>query len=324
MQKVLFSLSLIIAGLLAGYLWQLRIKKKRTDHETYIRAISKLLQKIALFFIFPISFVAAVWIVSFEDVRVVWLPVICIAVLLLGGLISIMAARLLNMENRQKGTLYCCGSFSNLGAVGGLVAFIFLGEAGFALLALYRMFEEMSYYTIGFPVARYYGGDENKTTFGKRFVAISKDPFLRAAIGAFSLGLIFNLSGVQRPLFLETLNGFIVPIGTFILLLSIGLGIRFSKVSDYYIEGAVLSFIKFIAAPIIGVTIAYLIGLNEINGGLPLKVVLVASSMPVGIIALVTASIYDLDLDLANSCWLITTGGLVIVLPLLYFLLELF
>jgi len=321
MQKLLFSLSLIITGLIAGYLWQLWIKKKRKDHEIYIRAISKLIQKIALLFIFPISFVAAVWIVSFEDVRVVWLPVICISVLLLGGLIGILAARILKMENKQKGTLYCCGSFTNIGALGGLIAFVFLGEAGFALLALYRMFEELSYYTIGFPIARYYGGDTNKITFGKRVTAISKDPFVRAAMGAFFLGLILNFSGVQRPFFIETLNGFIVPIGTFILLVSIGLGIRFSKISNYYVEGAVLSFIKFVAAPTIGVTIAYVIGLNEITGGLPLKVVLVASSMPVGIIALVTASIYDLDLDLANSCWLITTGGLVLVLPLLYFLL---
>jgi len=39
--------------------------------------------------------------------------------------------------------------------------------------------------------------------------------------------------------------------------------------------------------------------------------------------ALVAASIYDLDLDLANSCWLITTGSLVVVLPWISYLLTL-
>ena len=317
-------MSLILTGLLAGYLWQLGIKKKRKDHLIYIRAISKLLQKVALLLIFPVSLAAAVWIVSFEDIRVVWLPVVCILVLFIGGFIGIMAARILNMENRQKGSLFCCGLFSNLGAVGGLIAFVFLGEAGFALLTLYRMFEEISYYTIGFPIARYYGGDANKTSFATRMIGISKDPFVRASMAAFSLGLLLNLSGIQRPLLLETLNSVIVPVGTFLLLISIGLGMRFSKITGYYIEGAVISVIKFIVAPCVGVTIAYLIGLHHINGGLPLKVVLIASSMPVGLLALVASSIYDLDLDLANSCWFITTGGLIVVLPVLYFLLEFF
>jgi len=45
--------------------------------------------------------------------------------------------------------------------------------------------------------------------------------------------------------------------------------------------------------------------------------------MPVAFTALVAASIYDLDLDLANSCWLITTGSLVVVLPWISYLLTL-
>jgi predicted permease len=39
--------------------------------------------------------------------------------------------------------------------------------------------------------------------------------------------------------------------------------------------------------------------------------------MPVAFNALIPPSIYDLDLDLANSCWFFTTAALVIVLPML-------
>ena len=69
-------------------------------------------------------------------------------------------------------------------------------------------------------------------------------------------------------------------------------------------------------------SIAYTLGLHEIDDGLILKVIIIASSMPMGILALVATSIYDLDLDLANSCWLITTAGLVVVIPALFFILE--
>jgi hypothetical protein len=44
--------------------------------------------------------------------------------------------------------------------------------------------------------------------------------------------------------------------------------------------------------------------------------------MPVAFNSLVAASIYDLDLDLANACWLISTLSLVVVLPWLYWLIR--
>jgi predicted permease len=45
--------------------------------------------------------------------------------------------------------------------------------------------------------------------------------------------------------------------------------------------------------------------------------------MPVAFSALVPASIYDLNLDLANSCWLVTTLSLIVILPLLFYIISL-
>jgi len=151
---------------------------------------------------------------------------------------------------------------------------------------------------------------------------ISKDPFVRAAVAAFVCGLTLNLTGLSRPAVFETINSFLVPAGTFILLVSIGLGMRFSSATSYYLEGICISFIKFLIIPCLAVSCSFLLGFHEIDNGLPLKVVLIASSMPVAFTALVAASIYDLDLDLANACWLITTGSLVIVLPSLAMILT--
>jgi predicted permease len=44
--------------------------------------------------------------------------------------------------------------------------------------------------------------------------------------------------------------------------------------------------------------------------------------MPVAFNALIPPSIYNLDLDLANSCWFFTTASLVVVLPLLLMLVN--
>jgi hypothetical protein len=77
-----------------------------------------------------------------------------------------------------------------------------------------------------------------------------------------------------------------------------------------------------VAVPIFGCTLAYLFNLHLIGDGLVFKVVLILTSMPVAFTALVAASIYDLDLDMANSCWLVSTLALIVVLPWLYFLLS--
>lgn len=322
MQKLIFSLVIIVTGLLFGYIGQKLVRKTGYIHENSILFIRKFLQKLGMLFFMPVSFVAAVWVISFEDIRVAFLPLIGAGTLLLGGGLGLVAASFTKNGEKHKAEFFCCGSFTNLGSIGALVAFLFLGEVGFGLVALYMLFEQTVYYTICLPIIKYISGGKNDETFLERIIGISKDPFVRAAIVALTCGLFLNVSDISRPLFFENIIGFFVPVGTFILLVSIGLGMRFSSVSDYIVEGLVVSLVKFIAVPFISVTIAYLFGFGSINDGLPLKVVLIASSMPIAFVGLVVASVYDLDLDLVNSCWLITTGALVIVVPWLYFLLT--
>ena len=323
MQKLIFSLGLITAGLVAGYLWQQWASAKGSGRVASIPLIRKRLQKVGLLFFMPISFVGAVWVVSFEDIRVVFLPFIGAGALLLGGFGGLGVAALMGKKDRQKGTLFCCGSFTNIGSIGALVSFVFLGESGFALVALYKMFEEIIYYSIGFPIARYFSGAAGESTFGQRIQQIGQDPFFLAATGSFICGFVLNQSGISRPPFFETINAFFVPAGTFTLLVSIGLGMRFASVTDHFKEGVAIAVLKFIAIPLVVFSAAHALGYQEINNGLPLKVALIVSSMPVAFTALVAASIYDLDLDLANACWLMTTAALVIVLPWLSFLLNL-
>ncbi|RZW19291.1 MAG: hypothetical protein EX260_07835 [Desulfobulbaceae bacterium] len=323
MDKVFLSLALIISGLTLGYVIQNLDRKDIISLPIPIVALRKTLQKMGLLFFMPISFLGAVWIVSFENVRVVLLPVVGLFSLLFGGMLGLACATLLRRKTRDKAVLYCCGAFTNIGSVGSLVCFFFFGEAGFALAALYKMFEDISYYTIGFPLIRFLSGsEEQKQSTLKRLLGVITDPFVAAAFTAFFLGLFLNLSGIPRPPVFETITGLFVPLGTFILLVSIGLGMKFSRVSNYIPESALISLVKFAAVPIFGCTLAYLFNLHLLSDGLVFKVVLVLTSMPVAFNALVAASIFDLDLDMANSCWLVTTLGLIIVLPWLYFLLS--
>ncbi|PLX94531.1 MAG: hypothetical protein C0619_02685 [Desulfuromonas sp.] len=323
MQKLLFTLLLIIAGLVCGYLLQRFIRKNIEHHQLLLPRLRKSLQVFSMLGIMPIAFVGVLWIVPFGDLRVALLPVLAGVILFSGGGLGLLAAALLKKSSQQKSTLFCCGFFTNIGSFGGLVSFVFFGEKGFALLAMYRLFEEIIYYGIGFPLARYLASDDTDLRIGRRILELFRDPFFLVASGSFLLGLLLNLVGVNRPPFYETLNSLFVPIGIFLLLVSIGLGMRFSNIRQHLRLGLAISLIKFIILPLVGGTAGYLLGLHNMMDGLPLKIVLIAASMPVAFNALVAASVYDLDLDLANACWLITTCGLLVVLPWLYFLFSL-
>ena len=324
MSKLVFTLGLIVSGLISGYVLQQVIRLRVTDHELLLPRLRKFLQRLSILGLMPVSFIGAFWIIPFEDLRITLLPLVGSSVLILGGVLGLGTAFLLGKGSLQKGVLFTCGSFTNIGSLGGLTSFVFFGEKGFALLALYKIFEELIYYGIGFPVARYYRLKEENLAVKDHLRALLKDPFFLVAGGSFLTGLCLNLSGISRPTAYETLISLFVPMGVFLLLVSIGLGMHFSSVRNHLVEGAAMFLIKFLILPLVAGSAAYLLGFHKMQGGLPMKIVLIASSMPVAFNAVVVTSIYDLDLELANACWLITTVSLLLVLPWLYFLFSLF
>jgi len=287
-----------------------------------IDELRKLLQKLALLFINPIAIVGAIWVTSIQDVRLAALPFNGLFALMSGGVLALLAARLLGLEPRKTGAMFGCGSFTNIGSIGALICFVFLGETGFALVPIYKLFEELSYYAVGFPIAKYYsiGGKDERIT--QRLKGLVKDPFIIVALSSIILGGVLNISGVNRPAAFKSIVAVCVPLGTVLLLASIGMALKFRRVQDYIKECVAVSLIKFVLVPVLTVSLAYLIGFDTIDKGLPLKVIFILSAMPVAFNALIPPSIYDLDIDLANSCWFFTTAMLVVVLPLLLLVLS--
>ena len=324
MSKFIYSFGIILFGLSLGYIIQILVSRAWLRLPIHIDDLRKLLQRIALLFLNPVAIVGAIWVVSLKSTALVALPFIGLFALLAGGVIALGAAKLLKLEPRKTGALYGCGAFTNIGSIGAMVCFVFLGEKGFALVPIYKLFEELSYYGIGFPIAKYYSSSESQELFSDRIKSLTRDPFILVAVSSIIIGGLLNFSGAQRPDFYKSIINLFVPLGTILLLTSIGLALRFRKVRDYLKASMSVSVIKFILVPVLATSAAYLIGFGNIDAGLPLKVVIILSSMPVAFNALIPPSIYDLDLDLANSCWFFTTSLLIIVLPVLLFVLNLF
>jgi predicted permease len=323
--KLIFSLTIITFGLALGYVLQVLVNRNVVRLDFPLDRLRKTLQKVALLFLNPVAIIGAIWIVNIQNVALAALPFLGFLALLTGGLLALGVARILKLGPRKTGALFPCGSFTNIGSIGALVCFVFLGERGFAFVPIYKLFEETSYYAIGFPIAKYYsGGVQGRDSTADRLRGLATDPFILVAVSSLVLGGCLNFSGIPRPDVYRQINGIFVPLATILLLTSIGLAMKFKRVGRYLKECLSIAAIKFLAVPLIVSVSAYALGFGRIDEGVPLKVVIILSSMPVAFNALIPPSIYNLDLDLANSCWFFTTASLTGVLPLLLLIVNSF
>ncbi len=313
-------MGVIACGLLSGYVVQQLSESGVIRLPVSLVQLRKILQKTALLFVLPITITAAIWIVQIDSAAVAALPFLGFGAIMLGGACALLVAKILSLPPHKAGALYGCGSFTNIGAIGALICYLFLGEAGFALVPIYKIFEELTYYGIGFPIAKSHSDRHanRRESALSRIGTLFKDPFIIVALSSIIAGALLNWAGVPRPSFFKEINKVLIPVGTGLLLISIGLSMKFSKVKYYLRECLAVSAIKFAIVPLSATLVAYWIGYGDIQQGLPLKVVMILSSMPVAFNALIPPSIYDLDLDLANACWFFTTCCLVWVLPTLW------
>lgn len=319
MGRLLFSISLVVFGIGAGYLIQVLVQKG--VFSLPIDDTRKRLQKAALLFFNPVAILGATWVANIHHIKIAALPFMGLTALFSGGCLAYLAARTLRLSRKQTGAYIVCGGFTNIGSLGALFCFMFLGEQGFALVPFYKLFEEFCYYAIGFPVAKSYSQDLTATpSFFKRLKNAASDIFVLVAVSSIAIGLLLNVIGVPRPTIYATVNAIFIPLAALLLLISIGMAMRFASVKTYFAPGLIIALIKFMLVPAFIVGLGFLLGLDKIDNGLPLKVVLILASMPVGFIAMVPPTIYDLDIDLANACWLMTNTLLLLQMPLLLFL----
>lgn len=314
---------LIALGVCCGYLFQQLVIRKIIPVKADLLPLKKRIQQIIFFFLNPVAIAGATWVAKLEDINLITLPLLCLASLALGGISAYYLARLLGMGRKQTGSYICCGTFTNIGALGALFCFMFLGEAGFALVPIYKIFEEFCYFAYMFPLAKSFSIEKGeKISLRQRIKLVLLDRFVVISFSSIGLGLILNVLEFPRPEIYTTINAIIIPTMVFLLLFSIGLGMRFSSVGKYILPALSITAVKFFFVPLIITLLGYFFGLHKIDNGLPLKVVIILSAMPVGLLSVVPPTLYDLDVDLANSCWLVCNSLLIIQIPILLYIIT--
>jgi hypothetical protein len=314
--QLIYILTVLFLPLLLGYI----IKRRYAFFEP--RKASKIIIIFITKAITPFIVMFSFWALDLSNASIFTLPLLGVVITTLALVPAGFFAKLHNFSHRQTGSYLAAAMFSNIGyTLGGFIAFVLYGEIGFGLTVLFCLYFKPYYYTIGFYIAENYSSRENvrvRDNFKKIFTeGIRLFPLL-----GLGLGVALNLFGINRPDYFGTLNSVLIPVTTFFYMLAIGFTMNFKAVRRFKLPVLSMSFIKFIWTPVIGILFAYLLNYHNVMGGLPFKIVVIESFMPTAIASLVLPVLFDLDQDLANSCWIFTTLFLIALLPVILFILS--
>ncbi len=203
--------------------------------------------------------------------------------------------------------------FYNLGALGNLVIFIALGESGVAILALFKVCEELIYFGWTFPFSRASSTSQADTNARKAFW---KDPVFITALVAVIAGLVLNQSGISRPDVLSDLMALSVPLCSFLMIMAVGMTFNIQGGKQWVKLGVFVSIGRVLLGLLAVFLVISLFGLWSTNDGMVAKVCLVLAVMPTGFISTLPAALYHLDRSLANTCWLVSFIVSFITIPI--------
>jgi predicted permease len=300
---------------LAGYiLWRAGLEK-RPDGEKLASSLSRILSQFAILLLAsPLSFLLF-WVARIPAGQALALPLVGLFVHAFGGVACWLIARAGRREPPVQGAYWLSGASSNVLTFGGIVTILLLrtaqdphAEKALAELALYRIFEAPFYFLVVWPLAASISAAGQKPSFRQAFRPVTLVP-----LAGVVLGWVLNLSGVRRPPLLEGAAELLVKANVVVLGITVGLTLRRAAPRRHAASCLGVSAVKFALVPGVSAFLAWVLGFR----GVTLQVVAVCASMPVAFMAVVASNLLKLDEELVGSLWLVTTAGMVAIVPAL-------
>lgn len=282
-------------------------------------AVSKPLQRINVLTLEVLVAFVGCWTLDLSSPgRALLVPVIgsLVSVGLLG--VGFAVSGVMGHTGTRRGAFVVCAMMSNIGmSLGGFVCYMFHGAAGQSLAVAYTSHFLPVCYVVAVAVASYYAVGSRMGT-RELLVDMVRNPILVVPIAAMVLGIVMNVAGAAMPGWVMPVNGVAVVVLVSVHSFAIGLTLRLSRVRGYWREVAALTVMKFAVGPLIGVGVVYALGQWGAFDGVLWRVVVIEGAMPVAIFATIVSNLFDLDRDLANTAWVLTTLACAAMLPILY------
>lgn len=212
---------------------------------------------------------------------------------------------------------------SNIGTLGGLCGYLLYGELSFAYVQIIGVFQNFVMLFVLFPMGYYYEHNGENVGLLSFFKQNWKGVFINwnqfSILGIIG-GMLLSMFSVARPPVLGTVFQSLVHINAWCALLPIGFLIDFSTLKLFYSRTLNLIPIKLIVPPVISLGIAIWFTSDPVLLG----TLAICMATPCAINALVTARLYNLNVNLAMAPFITTTIIYICILyPAFYLLVSL-
>lgn len=311
--RLLFIFADIAAPLIVGY-W---LKKRRI----LTRGANDRLIKFNIRVVNTLLALLSFWVLPF-NVHLLFAPLFDLYIVLVPCAIGYLffARRIKNVLDR--GAYIVSAMLSNVGTLGGICAFILYHEEGFAYAQLVATFQNLLICLIVFPLAQYYhlkaGGTLQRTGRLRSFIEMFISPNQLCLVGM-ALGILLNAGGVARPAPLGSMFQSLVHIGAWTAMLPVGFLVELRAVRENLPKTNSLTILRFVVMPILTYFFVDALVVDSVFRG----TLLILACCPTAVLAVTTVRIYQLNVDLATTSFLVTTALFIFpVFPLLFFLLR--
>jgi predicted permease len=314
------SLLTIVVGLGVGLVAGRLLKPRLPDRA--FTGLQRGLQGAALLVINPVAFLGALWALPTVNLGLAALPLVGLGTLAAAFGLGALVARWARLDPEKALLFRTDASYTNIGNLGSLSVFLLLGEAGFGLVPLYKLFEELWIYGVLFPHTRAGAARLKDPTAPRpaggpwsRLKPVVTDPFVVVALVAVTLGLGLHQSGLVRPGWYGGLNAVLVPASSVLLLVSIGMTLKLSFSAVDLKPAFGVAALKVLVLPVVSLALTGLFGF----WGVPAvwKTALVLAVMPMAFLSLIPPSLYGLDEKFPATAWAVSMVSLVVTLPVL-------
>lgn len=257
---------------------------------------AKTLNKIVVYIAIPSLIFLAMYNADLSDTMTLGtITLICITIGLLCGGIAYLFANLRNYSKETRWGLVTASAMLNSGFLGYPVVLGVFGSIGLVSAVFYDLGSVILFIFFGFLLILVYGGN---------YQGIFRESVFFPSIIAITLGVLANVFqlplGSLVPDILNYLSGAAIPL----IMLSLGLSLEFKEVKEYFAAASFVSVIRLVISPVIAIVLASLLGLSGVN----FQVTVVQAGMPSGMLTMVLAIIYNLDIKITAACVFLSTA----------------
>lgn len=313
--KLVLFFSSTIGSIALGYLIKVISARSKNASGKKLPAWSKFMKIFALAVLGPLPMINSFWTLQLNDPELFLLPLFGIAYSLVAMSIAAKAAEKFAYTRSHAAAFFVSVSFTNFGSFGGLAALLIFGKIGFALVMMANSLIPIVNYGYGYIISNNIAKGR-----GKPFLVSWKNlievPIVFIPVVSILIGFLFKLLEIPHYPAVDQISNIFVPAQSAAIGFALGLSLKISAVGKHVKDIFRIGIIKYVLLPIIMTALLLLTGMQHIMQGIPLKVVIIMMYMPVAFNSLIPPVLYNFDLDMVNSAWLLTSLGVFISFPL--------